>query len=63
MNGLLAFLLVGGYIWGIWKFASGYRNTNFSASLSNRISLSLLWPVLVLVNGSYRRNFVKALKG
>ncbi|MEM7726953.1 MAG: hypothetical protein AAF208_11370 [Cyanobacteria bacterium P01_A01_bin.45] len=51
------------YVIGAYKFWSGFRNTNFTPSLPNRIALSLLWPVLVVTNKSFRRNFRKALKG
>jgi hypothetical protein len=56
----LAVLLVLG-VYGFFgiKFWSGFRRTNFT---QNRIFLTLLWPVL-LINGSYRKNFQKALKG
>ena len=60
---LIGWLLLGAYLWGIWKFWRGYRRTSFSPSLSNRLALSLLWPVLLIVNSSYRQNFRKALKG
>ncbi len=63
MEKLIAFSFLVIYVWGIWKFWAGYRMTNFSLSFPTRLSLSLLWPVLVIANGSYRRNFVKALKG
>lgn len=61
--GLLGFVLFVVYVGGIWKFLSGYRQTNFSASLPARAALALLWPVLIVGNKSYRRNFSKALKG
>ncbi len=51
------------YVGGIWKFWNGFERTNFQRSLPNRLSLSLLWPVLLITNKSYRRNFRKALKG
>ena len=60
---LIGFLLLVIYLWGIWKFWRGYKQTNFSPSLSNRLALSLLWPVLLIANQSYRQNFRKALKG
>jgi hypothetical protein len=63
MGGLLGFVLFVVYVGGIWKFLSGYRQTNFSASLPARAALALLWPVLIIGNKSYRRNFNKALKG
>jgi hypothetical protein len=51
------------YLLGIWRFSLGYRATNFNRSLPTRLGLSLLWPVLLLANKSYRENFTKALKG
>jgi hypothetical protein len=57
----LVLLLV--YFWGIWKFWQGYARTNFNPGLPNRLALSLLWPVLLIANASYRQNFRKALRG
>ncbi|MGL5033300.1 MAG: hypothetical protein ACRC6M_05815 [Microcystaceae cyanobacterium] len=62
MGGIIGFVLGVIYVAGIWRFWSGYRRTNFSPSLSSRIYLALLWPVLIIVNGNYRKNFQKALK-
>jgi hypothetical protein len=58
--GLVLFVVYAG---GIYKFWSGFERTNFQRSLPNRLGLSLLWPALLIVNKSYRRNFRKALKG
>jgi hypothetical protein len=60
---LIGWLLLAAYLWGIWKFWRGYQRTSFSPSFANRLTLSLLWPVLLIVNSSYRQNFRKALKG
>lgn len=57
--GLLTVLLTGAYLFGVWKFWTGFRRTNFS---QGRLYLSLLWPFLVF-NRSYRQNFAKTLKG
>jgi hypothetical protein len=51
------------YLAGIWKFWTGFTKTNFERTLISRIYLSLLWPAFFIANPSYRRNFVKALKG
>lgn len=51
------------YAVGAYKFWKGFERTNFQRSLSYRIGLSLLWPALFIANGSFRRNFRKALKG
>ena len=63
MPQFIGFVLLVVYVGGIWKFLSGYSRTNFNPSLTGRIALALLWPVLVVGNKSYRRNFQKALKG
>ena len=63
MPQLIGLILVAVYIGGIWKFLSGYRRTNFSSGLPGKIGLAVLWPVLLIGNKSYRRNFQKALKG
>ena len=62
MSQIIAILLIVGYVVGARKFWKGFRNTNFSLE-TNRLFLSLLWPVLFVANKSYRKNFKKALKG
>ncbi|MEQ9668792.1 hypothetical protein [Coleofasciculus sp. G2-EDA-02] len=63
MGKVLVLLVLGVYGYGVWKLWTGFNRTNFSRSLPNRIYLSLLWPVLIVANKSYRKNFTKALKG
>ncbi|ELR96351.1 hypothetical protein [Gloeocapsa sp. PCC 73106] len=63
MTKLIPVILAVVYVWGVVKFLQGYNRTNFGRGLPNKIALSLLWPVLLIFNGSYRRNFQKALKG
>lgn len=63
MPQLIGFILLIVYIGGVWKFLSGYRLTNFNSGLPGKIGLAVLWPVLLIGNKSYRRNFQKALKG
>jgi len=60
---LITFALVVVYAGGVWKFWRGFHRTNFAQSSSNRLSLSLLWPALLVANKSYRQNFRRALKG
>ncbi len=60
---LLLLILLGVYGWGAWKFWKGFPNTQYQPGLVNRLGLSLLWPVLLAVNTSYRRNFQRALRG
>lgn len=63
MTELFIFGVIVVYIGGIWKFWTGFNRTNFSRTLPNRLGLSLLWPVLLIANKSYRSNFRRALKG
>ncbi|HEY9605559.1 MAG TPA: hypothetical protein V6C85_28405 [Allocoleopsis sp.] len=63
MKGLIVLVLLGIYGYGVWKFWQGFERTNFTHSLPNRITLSLLWPAFFVANKSYRKNFTKALKG
>lgn len=63
MPKLIFVLLLVGYAVGAWKFWQGFNQTNFERSLPNKLKLALLWPVLWALNGSYRKNFTKALKG
>lgn len=63
MNVLIPIALLIVYLGGVWKFWSGFERTNFERSFGNRVSLSLLWPILLISNRSYRQNFSKALKG
>ncbi|MCW6036677.1 hypothetical protein K4A83_10440 [Spirulina subsalsa FACHB-351] len=60
---IIGIILLVAYGVGVWKFWQGYKRTNFQPGLVNRLGLSLLWPVLLPVNRSYRQNFQKALKG
>jgi len=60
MGFLIGCTLIAVYVGGIVKFWQGFHRTNFS---QGRIYLSLLWPVLLLSNRSYRQNFNRALKG
>ncbi|MGC9503466.1 hypothetical protein [Baaleninema sp.] len=63
MSTLIGLVLIAVYAGGVWKFWQGFHRTNFERGLGNQITLSLLWPVLVVANKSYRQNFTKALKG
>jgi hypothetical protein len=59
MFGFISFILLVVYVGGAWKFWTGFGQTQYSQS---RPMLTLLWPVMLL-NGSYRQNFRRALKG
>jgi hypothetical protein len=55
--------LVGAYGFGVWKFWRNFNQTHYQRTLPTKILLSLLWPVCYVVNGTYRQNFNRALKG
>ncbi|NJO43759.1 MAG: hypothetical protein HC769_22665 [Cyanobacteria bacterium CRU_2_1] len=48
------------YVYGVYKFLTGFDRTNFT---SGRLPLALLWPVFLIANKSYRQNFSRVLKG
>ncbi|GAB4281199.1 MAG: hypothetical protein Fur0025_09640 [Oscillatoriaceae cyanobacterium] len=60
MLNLLVLGLLVVYGGGVWKFWNGFNRTNFT---EGKIRLTLLWPILLATNKSYRKNFNKALKG
>jgi len=60
MGPLLTIVLLAVYGVGAWKFWVGFHRTNFS---QGRLQLTLLWPLFLLANRSYRENFNRALKG
>ncbi|WP_008317912.1 hypothetical protein [Leptolyngbya sp. PCC 6406] len=60
MPQLIGIVLLIGYGVGAWRFWKGFHRTNFSGG---RLTMTALWPILLVVNKSYRQNFNKALKG
>jgi hypothetical protein len=60
MGTLVTLILLVVYAGGAWKFWSGFNRTDFS---SRKAYLTFLWPVFLIGNKSYRRNFTKAIKG
>jgi hypothetical protein len=60
MGTLISIILLAIYGTGAWKFWKGFGRTDFSSS---KVYLTLMWPILLIGNKSYRRNFSKALKG
>jgi len=54
-------LLLGGWAFAAFKFAAGFEATTYEPKF--KLPLAAAWPVLFVVNGKYRKNFQKALKG
>jgi hypothetical protein len=60
MGTLITLLLIGIYGGGAWKFWTGFDRTNFS---EGKVKFTVLWPLFLVLNKSYRENFNRALKG
>jgi hypothetical protein len=60
MSTLLVLLSAAVYSGGAWKFWQGFNRTNFT---QDKVKLTLLWPIFLALNKSYRENFNRALKG
>ena len=60
MGTLISILLAVGYVYGAFRFWTGFRRTSFS---QGKLYLTLLWPLFLIGSKSYRKNFSKALKG
>lgn len=60
METLFVLALAIAYGTGAWRFWTGFHRTNFS---QGKVNLTLLWPLYLIANKSYRQNFNKALKG
>ncbi|MBD2233482.1 hypothetical protein [Phormidium tenue] len=60
MGTLIALLLAVIYGGGAFKFWTGFNRTNFT---DGRVKFTLLWPLFLALNKSYRQNFNRALKG
>ncbi|HEY9887705.1 MAG TPA: hypothetical protein V6D02_04845 [Candidatus Obscuribacterales bacterium] len=60
METLIVIVLAIAYGAGAWRFWNGFHRTTFSGG---RLNLTLLWPIYLIANKSYRKNFNKALKG
>jgi len=43
-----------------YRFARGFRSTTYQQDY--RIPLAMFWPFLFAVNGSFRKNFLTAIK-
>eukprot|EP00873_Tetraselmis_striata_P022822 jgi/Tetstr1/443086/TSEL_031142.t1 len=45
------------------RFWWNYQRTVYSSALVTRVTLTALWPVLLIISSTYRTNFSKAWKG
>lgn len=54
-------MLVAAWAYGAYRFYRGFHRTSYQDSF--RVPLALAWPLLFALNGSYRSNFTKSLKG
>jgi hypothetical protein len=58
----LGLLVLGIYFTILGLFITGYRYTTFQRGLLIQLTLSLLWPILVITYPRFRRNFQRALE-
>jgi len=43
------------------RFYSGYDKTVYASAMTTRMALTAMWPVLFIVNSTFRQNFKKAV--
>jgi hypothetical protein len=60
METVIVLLLAAIYGGGAFKFWTGFQRTNFT---QGKLKFTLLWPLFLALNKSYRENFNRALKG
>jgi hypothetical protein len=60
MGTLITLLLVVIYGGGAFKLWTGFNRTNFT---DGKVKFTVLWPLFLALNKSYRENFNRALKG
>ena len=60
METLILLLLAAIYGGGAFKFWTGFDRTNFTGG---KVKFTLLWPLFLALNKTYRENFSRALKG
>lgn len=53
-------LVMGGWLFGAYRFYLGFNRTSYQSSF--RIPLALAWPLLFVFNGSYRKNFMRSIE-
>lgn len=54
-------IVMAAWVYGGFRFYNGFDATNYQRNY--RIPLAVAWPLFALLNGKYRSNFMKALKG
>ncbi|GAB0496946.1 hypothetical protein MMPV_008267 [Pyropia vietnamensis] len=59
--GILPLLAFGGWAFAAVRFASGFEATTYDEKM--KVPLAAAWPVLLILNAKYRKNFTKAIKG
>lgn len=61
MMSILPLLAFGGWAYAAVRFASGFDATTYDDKM--KVPLAAAWPVLLILNAKYRKNFSKAIKG
>lgn len=58
---ILPLLAFAGWAYAAVRFASGFQETTYDDKM--KVPLAAAWPVLLILNAKYRKNFSKAIKG
>lgn len=52
-------IALGGWAFGAYRFYLGFYRTSYQSSF--RLPLAIAWPLLFIVNPSYRKNFKRSI--
>lgn len=53
-------ILISTWLFGAYRFYRGFNRTPYQSSF--RVPLAVAWPLLIIVNGSYRQNFMRSIR-
>ncbi|KAH6556798.1 hypothetical protein KP509_1Z154900 [Ceratopteris richardii] len=63
VNTLLSpLVLLAVYAYGCYRFMSGFSKTPYADTLTTKVGLTALWPVLFVISQKFRSNFKRAVQ-
>ncbi|KAH7287760.1 hypothetical protein KP509_21G055100 [Ceratopteris richardii] len=63
VNTLLSpLVLLAVYAYGGYRFMSGFSKTPYADTLTTKVDLTALWPVLFVISQKFRSNFKRAVQ-
>ncbi|KAH7331639.1 hypothetical protein KP509_20G045200 [Ceratopteris richardii] len=63
VNTLLSpLVLLAVYAYGGYRFMSGFSKTPYADTLTTKVGLTALWPVLFVISQKFRSNFKRAVQ-